>query len=230
MGNYGTADMGIPLMLLAGVGLAAQARRSLAGALVLAVPPLVALAAAFTGRYPLGDRTVFFLAPCLWLAAALGIAALARRRHGRYAAVALAAVPLLLLPGAVRLCRDLAVVRPRVAFREAFTFVDRHRAAGDALWVSHPEVHDVYYGKDSELMGYYTPPGAVAERARAGRVWMVYTPQAPGLSDFSAVFRRLDAIPRVPLLRHRETGLEVVLYGPEPRSSDSTGERGASAP
>src|SRR5262249_37694588 len=59
-------------------------------------------------------------------------------------------------------------------FREAFAHVHRHRAAGDALWVSHPQVYEVYHGNPPAL-GAYSPADEVERRARAGRLWLVCT-------------------------------------------------------
>jgi hypothetical protein len=90
----------------------------------------------------------YFALPCLWLLAAAGIDGLLSLdwRRWRPAIVFLLAVPL--MPGAVRYVYWLAVVPEKVEYREAFEYVREREQTGDAWWISHPEVYEVYFGKD----------------------------------------------------------------------------------
>lgn len=214
IGNYGTTGMGVPLVLFGALGLAVLWKRSPALVVLLASPfALVGVAAALR-RYPLGDRLVFFIVPCLWLAAATGIGSVVRHLRGRFAWAGLAILSTLLLPDAIRMTKSLVVVEPRVEFREAFAYVHRHSSAGDRLWVSHPEVYEVYFGRKTGVLGAYTPLEVVEWVARKGPLWMIYTPQGPGMTNFTEVFERLQAVHSIPSKRHRVKGLEIVLYVP----------------
>ncbi len=82
------------------------------------------------------------------------------------------------------------------------------------MWVSHPEVYEVYFGRDGRLLGAYTPLEMVEWAARRGPLWMIYTPQGPGMTNFTEVFKRLQAVKSIPSKRHRVKGLEIVLYVP----------------
>ncbi len=214
LGNYGTTGMGIPLVLLGTLGIVMLWRRSPPLAVLLVSPAVLGGLAAFLHRYPLGDRTAFFIVPCLWLLAAGGIGTLVNRMHGRFAWLGLALLAALLMPGAVVMTKSFFRVQPKAQFREAFTYVREHWSAGDRLWVSHPEVYEVYYGRDATLLGYYTPPEVVANVARSGRLWTVCVPQEGDNITFPEVFKSLRAVQSVPIMRHRVKGLEVVLFAP----------------
>jgi len=212
--NYGTTGMGVPLVLFGALGLAVLWKRSPALVVLLASPFALAGVAAALRRYPLGDRLVFFIVPCLWLAAATGIGSVVRRLRGRFAWAGAAILATLLLPDAIRMTKSLVVGDPRVEFREAFAYVHRHLSAGDRLWVSHPEVYEVYFGRTTGVLGAYTPLDVVEWAARRGPLWMIYTPQGPGMTNFAEVFERLQAVHSIPSRRHRVKGLDIVLYVP----------------
>src|SRR5205823_8454935 len=74
-GHYATTGLGVPLLLLAVSGLAVLGRRSPALAVMLAAPLGLAWVASALHHYPLGNRLLLFAAPCLWLAAAVGVEA-----------------------------------------------------------------------------------------------------------------------------------------------------------
>ncbi len=123
---------------------------------------------------------------------------------------------MLLIPAALWAGRLLIVVTPRCQFREAFAYVEAHREPGDTVWVSHPQVYEVYHGPAPVLSAYSTPE-AVEQAARAGRLWMVCA-IAGSHERLTApdMVARVRAGPWVPLSRRRFKGLEVVLYAPSP--------------
>jgi hypothetical protein len=222
VGHYAATGLGVPLLLLAVPGWAVLGRRSPALLALVTLPLGLAWLAGAVRVYPLGDRLLFFAAPCLWLPAAAGAAALVEWCGRRRAALAGAAVAAaLLLPGAARMVKDLLARPVVVEFREAFACVHAHRQSGDALWVSHPQVYEVYHGRPAGLLGAYTSLEQVEETARRGRLWMVYTPQTPGLTLFPEVFARVQAAGAVPVERYQVQGLEVVLYAPAALSPPS---------
>jgi hypothetical protein len=222
VGHYGATGLGAPLLLLALPGWAVLWRRS-PGLLVLTAGPLaLAWVAGVLRAYPLGDRLVMFAAPCLWLPAGAGAGLLVRglgrladRGRVRWAAVGwLALAGGMMLPGAARMVKELAAGPVMPEFREAFALVDTLRLPGDRLWVSHPQVYEVYHGRPAWLMGAYTPPAEVRQAARAGHVWAVFTPQLPGLTLFPELFTALAEAGCVPVETHKLGGVEIVLFAP----------------
>jgi hypothetical protein len=214
VGDYGATGLGVPVLLLAVVGWAVLTRRSAALAVLLAAPLALAWVAGVARAYPLRDRLVFWAAPCLWLAAAAGAGALARRLGGRWAATGqflLAAA--LLLPGAVRMAADLVTGPGHAQFREAFTHVHAHWRGGDRLWVCHPQVYEVYFGRPDWLLGSYTPYPDVEQAARAGRLWAVFGQPPPGRPGPHDVLGPLQAV-CTPVARHDVQGLTIVLFEP----------------
>jgi hypothetical protein len=181
---------------------------------LLAGPFVLALIASALHRYPLGGRLLFFLLPCLWLLAARGVGVLIRRLATRRIWLAPVLPAVLLIPAALWAGRLLVVVTPRCQFREAFAYVEAHREPGDVVWISHPQVYEVYHGRTPELSAYSTL-AQVEQAARTGRLWMVCAVaglrERPTAPDMVA---RVRAGPYVPLSRRRFKGLEVILYGP----------------
>jgi hypothetical protein len=230
LGHYGTREMGLPLALLALAGAVSLGRRP--GRLVLLVGPLaLALSASALRLYPLGGRLLFFLLPCLWLLAARGVAALARRLPPRLAPAAVALPAALLVPEALSVAQAFVAATPRAQFREAFAHVHRRRAAGDALWVSHPQVYEVYHGTPPPL-GAYSPAGEVERRARSGRLWLVCTVSSGrGALTAPGVAARVETA-AVLLERRRFKGVEVALYAPAvpPGTPSATNRLGPAAP
>jgi hypothetical protein len=211
IGNYGTREMGLPLVVLAVVGAWSLRRRAPSLVVALVAPLSLVLLASALRVYPLGGRLLFFLVPCLWLLAARGLAALIRRLPARLAPI----LPLgLLVPALLWAGLFLLGVTPRCQFREAFAYIAARRAPGDVLWVSHPQVYAVYHGHAPHLSAY-SPPEAVEQAARTGRLWMVCaiagTRQRYTATDIVA---RVKAGPYTVLDCRRFRGLEVILYTP----------------
>ncbi len=147
LGHYGTTGMQLPIVVLAGYGAWRMFRSSLGHFVLVAGPLVLMFVASAASFYPLEDRLFYFALPCLWLLAATGIDGILRFdwRRWRPVIVFLLAAPL--IPGAVRYVYWLAVVPDKVEYRQAFEYVQEHQQAGDARWVSHPEVFEVYFGK-----------------------------------------------------------------------------------
>ncbi|HEV3342177.1 MAG TPA: glycosyltransferase family 39 protein [Pirellulales bacterium] len=212
--QYATTDMGWPLVLLGGWGAAALRRRSTALAAAVTAPLALAMLAALLRRYPISDRTIFFAAPCVWLLAAAGLADLTRRLPAQFQWVRLAAVGILIAPGLPATAKSLAAVESKSGYREAFAYVHERWRPGDSLWVLHPEVYQVYFGRDRRPMGYDTPPEIVEERARAGRLWTVTVPEHPRVVFCPELFASLRSEAYVSPDKHPVDGLEAVLYIP----------------
>lgn len=212
IGNYGTREMGLPLVVLALIG-AASLRRRPARFVLLMGPFLLALLASALRFYPLGGRLLFFLVPCMWLLAARGINVLLRRLSVRRAWLGWILPMMLLLPALLWAGRLLLGVTPRCQFREAFAYVEAHRKPGDLLWVSHPQVYEVYQGRAPDLSAY-SAPEQVEQAAKTGRLWMVCAVAGSQQRYTSAdTVRRVKASSRVVFDHRRFRGLEVALYG-----------------
>ncbi len=227
VGHYGTREMGLPLALLALAG-AASLRRRPARVVLLGGPLALALVASALRLYPLGGRLLFFLVPSLWLLAARGVATLSRRLPPRLAPAAVALPAVLLVPEALSVAQTFVAATPRAQFREAFAHVHRRRAACDALWVSHPQVYQVYHGAPPPL-GAYSPAAEVERRARTGRLWLVCTvTSGRGALTAPGVVGRVAAA-GVLLERRRFKGVEVALYAP-PGTPSATNPLAPAAP
>lgn len=214
--DYGTSGMAVPLLALAAGGLVVLARRSGPTAILLVAPLVAALAAAFLRKYPLSDRTVLFLTPCLWLLAAAGLDALLRHPRPAARGTAFAALLLLLAPGTARMVKYVVVSSPRLEYREALAHVRTHWAAGDAVWVLHPEVYRVYHSQAEAPLGYYTPSADVLQAAGRGRLWLVTAQGRSYVKDFPDLFAGLESPSFLLLERHHVKGLEVRLYTAAP--------------
>jgi hypothetical protein len=225
IGNYGTREMGLPLLILALVGAASLGRRRPARVVLLVGPLPLALIASALHRYPLGGRLLFFLVPCVWLLAARGASVLIHRLPARLRRLGWTLPAVLLIPAALWAGRLLLMVTPRCQFREAFAHVEAHRQRGDVVWVSHPQVYEVYHGLPPDL-GAYSPPERVEQAACTGRLWMVCA-VAGSQERLTAgdTVNRVRAAPCTIADRWRFRGLEVILYVPrtEPRSSLASG-------
>jgi hypothetical protein len=178
------------------------------------MPFLLALLASALRLYPLGGRLLFFLVPCVWLLATRGIVALVRCLPLRLARPAWIVPVLLLGPALLAASRLMLTVTPRCQFREAFAYVESRREPGDVLWVSHPQVYEVYHGQTPDLSAY-SSLARVERAAQAGRLWMVCavagTRQRYTAAD---MVTRVKAGPYTVVDRRRFRGLEVILYTP----------------
>jgi hypothetical protein len=213
IGHYGTTSMGIPLALLALVGGIVLGRRSPALAVLLAGPIAFGWLAALLGRYPMGDRTVFFAVPCIWLLATAGLSWLFVRLPGRWAWSAPLLAVVLVAPGAARMAKYAVQPAPKVDFRGAFAWVQQQREPGDLCWVSHPEVYEVYFGRARPCLGSYDPPGEVLTRAAGHRLWVVAPPpQANTPGPWDELRNRLPSTGRVAVTRQEFCGLEVAAW------------------
>jgi hypothetical protein len=213
IGHYGTTGLGIPLALLALVGVFVLGRRSPALALLLAGPIGFGWAAALLGRYPMGDRTVFFAVPCVWLLATAGLAGVFVWLPRRWAWSVPLLAGVLVAPGIPRMAKYVVRPAPRVDFRGAFAYVQRQRGAEDLCWVSHPEVYEVYFGKTRRCLGSHDPAGEVLTRAAGHRLWVVAPPlQANTPGPWDELRNCLPSAGRVAVTRQEFCGLEVAAY------------------
>lgn len=213
LGNYGIQGTGIPMALLAAVGLAGCWRRQPSVALALVGPALLACVAAALRQYPFGNRLLAFLLPCLWLCAAQGVGALACRLPRRAAWPAAAFCVLLLLPGAVRTALYAVVAKPSVEFRQAFDCVHQQWREGDTLWVSQPEVYEAYFGRRANLIGGKSPRRVVERAAAQGRIWMVCHPTASETTLWNEARGWIESS-AVEVDRRRFVHLEVSTFAP----------------
>jgi len=210
IGNYGNREIGLLLTALAVPGAFELAKRSRALVVLLLAPFAVALLAALLGKYPLADRTSFFLLPCLWLLSASGVSRLVSwgRRHGRELAFA----------GLLLIAWDFAclagkLVEPdgRLDYRGAYQFVHAHRQPTDQLWSQTTVVYETYYGKTAPVLHDSEFHDAV-RRARSERVWFVLGDNRDDLRQRCAASGGRVA------LRHHVSGLDVLLL--EPRKAN----------
>jgi hypothetical protein len=212
--DYGTSSMGIPLLLLGLWGVGAVWRRSRPQAILLLAPLAMAMGAAFLRRYPMSDRTVFFATPCIWLLAAAGLDELLQYRSKKVVWLGFATGLVLLLPGTVRFARDLVLVTPKVEYREAFAYVHQNQSPDDAIWVLHPEVYEVYFGRQHCPLNTATTPQVIERIARGRRLWVVSMPFDPAGQAYPWSLRSLQSPDFVILDRQSLKGLEVLLFAP----------------
>jgi hypothetical protein len=214
IGNYGTTGMGIPLFFLAAVGMAAFWQNDRALFVLFLGSLLLAGSASALHRYPLNDRLLFFLVPCVWLPAANGLGRLLQRSPVRMMPVALTIASILVLPGAVRVTKYIVRVSPKIDFREGFAYVQDHERSGDVLWTAYPEVYRVYHPDRPAPLGWATPLAIVKRAALGGRLWIVSPPSGPDGPVCPEVFRCLETL-HLRIVEERQlTGLWIRLYEP----------------
>jgi hypothetical protein len=180
-------------------GVIASLRQGTSGLLLLA-PPIVAVAAAAAGAYPLANRTGLFLVPIVLLLAVSGARQLVAWAGTRAAAI----VPTLLIPlGIVSVLKFPPHFRPE-HIRPSLQYMASHLQPDDRVWV--------YYG-GTRGYEYYTrritipahPLFSICDRPDtsasvrqleplrgAHRAWIVMT-HAP-LDEQQSILRRLDAL------------------------------------
>ncbi|HWB07829.1 MAG TPA: glycosyltransferase family 39 protein [Pirellulales bacterium] len=215
-GNYGVQGTGLPVAILAAIGLATCARRQPRLAVLLVAPACLACLAAALRQYPLGNRLLAFLLPSLWLTAAYGLDSLAHLSKGRVAWAVPALSVLVLLAGGVRTAMYAVVAKPSVEFRQAFDYVHHHWGPGDSLWVSQPAVYEAYFGRKSNLVDGDSPPESIERAARRGRVWMVCHPPAGETARWDAAREAIESFGAVEVDRLRFVHLDVGVFAPPP--------------
>jgi hypothetical protein len=204
IGNYGNRGLGIVLSLLAIAGGIELARRQRAAMItLLAAPFLAALAAALLGKYPLVDRTAFFLLPCLWLLAACGIeflAAWGRRRGCEAGGLAV----LLIAWDLFWVVAWSARPDPATDYRGAYEFINARKQRGDTIWTSPAVVYEIYYGADPQVIGNSQTLRQAVEMTD-GRLWMfIGKGQLNQLQPFIAAGRHV-------ILQQHVAGGDIVL-------------------
>jgi hypothetical protein len=213
-GNYGVQGTGLPVAILAVAGLVSCWRRQPRLAIMLAAPALLACLAAALHHYPLGNRLLAFLLPCLWLTAAQGLGVFSRLFNQRAGWVVPVVSVLILLAGGMRTALYAVVAKPSVEFREAFEYVHRHWAPGDSLWVSQPAVYEAYFGRRPNVIDPDSPPDSVEQAALRGRVWMVCHPPAAETARWDSARESIKSIGAIEVERLRFVHLDVGVFSP----------------
>lgn len=206
IGNYGNREIGIVLTLLALWGSYSLARRARAVVVLLVAPGVLAVAAALAGKYPVADRTTFFLLPCLWLLAACGMSRLVA--WGQQRGWDLAFLGLVLL--SVDLTSMVGrLVQPdgHLDYRGAYQFVLAHRQPMDLLWSQFAVVYQTYYGTAAPVLRDNEFEQAVQQVNRQ-RLWVVVGNRRP------EVRQRLEAAGGCLVHCHHVSGLDVLLFEP----------------
>jgi hypothetical protein len=142
--NYAATGLGIPLVLLAVAGAVRCWQRSKDTAILVVGPIVVTYLASLVGKYPMADRAIFFLTPCVWLLAVEGLLYLTARLPSACAPAMALAVLGLMAPGVVHTAKYCARVMPLMAYREALVYEHEHRSEGDAVWNWCEDLHTVY--------------------------------------------------------------------------------------
>jgi hypothetical protein len=141
--HYASTGLGVPLLLLGMAGLVRCWRRSVEECLLLAGPLFLAYFAALAGKYPFADRTLFFLAPCVWLLATEGLLFVAESVP--QARIALPVLVLgLMAPGLASTVKFCYRVKPKMEYREALAYVHDQRGEDDAVWNWCTDLNAVY--------------------------------------------------------------------------------------
>ncbi len=176
--HYASTGLGIPLLLLAVIGAVHRWRRSGAEATLLAGPIVATYLASLAGKYPFADRALFFLAPCVWLLAVVGILALTRRIPPPAATYVPLLVFGLLAPEWVNSLKLCAGVQPKMEYREALAFVQDARLDDDAVWGWCADLNATYFEYifpdhfNPTLIGGSAPNDA-ARAAVARPLWII---------------------------------------------------------
>lgn len=172
VGNYGNRELGIVLTLLAIIGVVRLAKQQPALLVLLAGPFVLAIAAALARKYPVADRTCFFLLPCLWLMAVLGIAGVVE--WGAKRRLELSGIPVALIAlDFFWLLAGLARPDPRMDFRGAYEYIRAHRQSGDAIWSIQPIVYETYYGQDPAVIDFRVGIQEAIDTNAGNRLWLL---------------------------------------------------------
>jgi hypothetical protein len=175
------------------------------------VPFLLAIVAGLLGKYPLTDRTAFFLLPCLWLAAACGIKGILEWARPVKWGLTGVAVAFLVLDFSHAIA---AVVwpNPGIDFRGAYQFMHDREKPGDLIWSTGSVVYDTYYPHDPAFLGDIKIETALQE-SDSERLWLFIPPRRP---DFE---RLLIATGRRISIRQLVAYGEVVLLEAKPAAT-----------
>jgi hypothetical protein len=215
LGDYGTTGMGVPLLLLGGLGLAAFWRGRCPLAVLLVGPIAAGILAAVLRRYPFGDRLLFYAVPCLWLLAAQGLIVVVRWGRGRGAWLGVVLLAVLLVPGTVRAVKYVAVLMPKTEFREAYAHAWPRQRPGDVWLVAVPEMHELYCGKHHPYLAFDGLTPQVAQQARANRVWVIALSMDGIRQKRPEVARLLEGRQLAQSDCKDLLGVRVLLYGPQ---------------
>ncbi|HUY89152.1 MAG TPA: hypothetical protein VMV10_10485 [Pirellulales bacterium] len=227
-GGYGVQGIGIPMALLAAIGLASCWRRRPALSILLTMPACLACLASALHLYPLGNRLLAFLLPGLWLCAAQGLETAAGHFHNRAPRLVPAIAVLLLLAGGLRTALYSVVAKPSVEFRQAFDYVHAHWNEGDSLWVSQPEVYEAYFGHARNVIHAKSPREAVQAAALRGRVWMVCHPPASQTTRWDPARREFADVGAVEVDRRRFVHMDLSVFAPPPLTASHSNPRSSS--
>lgn len=209
--HYAHKEAGVTLALLAAFGAYSLARQSREKFALLVGPGIIALGFALVGRYPLADRTVFFLAPCVWLLSAAGVAALWQQGQAGKLLVGLAALNLLYTLIRAMIC----VVEPHagIPYRDGYEYVHARMQDGDILWAHMGVVHRTYHGERRNVYIDHQEREIIAQAATK-RIWTVGSPRK------TAFYHQIETAGGRLILHHQlNRQLEVRLYAPH---SDAT--------
>ena len=170
-----------PLAVLGAVVLWRNGRRGLV--VLLAVPVLLALAAAFAHRYPYGGaRVLVYAAPALVLLVGAGTPPAwdwLRRRHR----LAPAGLALLFLPPLYAAGHAVVFPWARADTAAACAFVESHREPADAV-AGNDWTHRYYFRR----LGPAFHPNGIADAE--DRCWIVYTAEQPAPERFAGAVGR----------------------------------------
>lgn len=211
---YTSPDLGPLVVLLACLGAVTFVRRQAALAVLLVGPVALGLLAAALGKYPMGERLTFFVAPTGLLLTFAGLAKVLAHLPKRLAAVGSILYVVLLVPS---LIRDGPVLFRPAGFgeyREAFAWTEAHREPTDVLWISHPEVYAVYHGLDRPVLHALTPQPILLKTCQGRRVWIVTTRDTSGNGE---AYGATDALRRAGFRearRERFRSLDVMEFEP----------------
>jgi 4-amino-4-deoxy-L-arabinose transferase-like glycosyltransferase len=211
--HYATTGLGVPLLLLGSAGLVRAWQRSKEDFVLLIGPMILALVAALLGKYPFADRTLFFLAPCVWLATVEGLQYIAERWPAARVVVPVLALGLM-APGVAAAVRFCVQVRPRMEYREALAYVHEHQDGADAVWNWCADLNAVYaehiYPSWDRADANDPTDSAGAVRAATSRpIWVIAPDNRVGeMTD------PLRSLPLRQTLSRQFLGVQVVRFDP----------------
>lgn len=217
MCQYASTGLGIPLVILSGIGWFVLIRRAKPLFLMLVTALLLALLASALRLYPLDDRLGYFAAPLFWVPSAVAIGALVERLRGRWSWGVL--VVMLLLP-----VSDFGRILPNVwrgyygpQFRAAFEYFHTQQMPHDYLWQPFVEVYQVYHGPYPRTLHAGDSEETIIRTARGHRIWLI-TPPDGAIAGHEPVRRLHQRLAESGWVRHHDKAFRqvvVVLYEPK---------------